>query len=536
MSGAGSNLTNAAALVHPAVRRRRIQDVLWRGLPVLAALALALYAGISVSKPNLPLTIGLIVGVLALITLMANPRLEVTVTILAVFLGCIDGPLKGFAGGGNATAVVRNVLVFGVVVGSLARLFSKRAPLRLPAMSAWVFAYVALVLVEALNPNTVGLLKILGGFRQQLEWIPFFFFGYALIHTRERMRKMFVLLALIALANGIVSTVQSRLSPQQVASWGPGYAERINGANGVSGTTFRSEGEGHVRPLALGSDIGFGGTVGVIALPGTLALLAAGYGRRKWIVPLLMIGALLAIATSLSRTAVLGGVFTLAAFGMFSLSAGKQILRPLMAMFAVMVLAIALVTALSSTGQESTFARYASISPENAAQTSTSYKEISLKQIPKVIAAEPFGFGLGVSGASASFGGKTNVTLEGHGFSNETQYNFVVNEVGLPGLVLWIALSLYLMYLAATRLHTVADIEVRIGLAAISAVLVGLMVMGFVGAFAAGTAGGPFFWFAVGVVAWWLAGPGRFQRPPEPEAEARARPPGARLPLTPRAV
>jgi hypothetical protein len=538
MSGDGPDLTNSAALVHPAVRWRRIQDLLWRGLPVLGALALALYFATSVAKPNLPLTIGFLLGLGALIVLMVSPRLELTVTFLAVFLGCIDGPIKGFLGGGNATAVVRNVLVFGVVLGALARLLSKHERVRLPPMSGWVITYVVLVLVQAFNPNTVGTLKILGGFRQQLEWLPFFFFGYVLIRSRDRMHKMFVLLGVIALLNGIVGTIQSRLSPSQVASWGPGYAERINGANGISGTTFRSEGEGHVRPLALGSDIGFGGGVGIIALPGTLALLAAGYGRggrrwRRWLVPLLMLGALLAIATSLSRTAVLGGVFTLFAFGLFSLSAGRQMLKPLFALFVVMVLAIGLVTALSSTGQESTFTRYASISPENAAGTSTSYKEVSLKQIPKVIAQDPFGFGLGVSGASASFGGKTNVTLEGHGFSNETQWNFVLNEVGLPGLVLFVALCLYLIFLAATRLHTVRDIDARMGLAAIAAVVTGLIITGFVGAFATGQAGGPFFWFAAGTFAWWLLGPGRFELPSESAAGV---PPGRSAPLPGRLV
>jgi hypothetical protein len=524
MSGADLHLAGPGA-VHPAVRRRRIEDLAWRGFTVLLAAALALAIAASVPKPNLAFTLALMVGAAGLVTLMVDSRLEVTVTILAVFLGCIDGPLKGFAGGGNATAVVRNVLVFAVVLGALARLGSSRKPIRFPAMSGWVVAFVALVLVEALNPNTLGTLKILGGFRQQLEWVPFFFFGYALIRSRERMRKMFLLLGIIALANGIVSAVQVRLSPAQVASWGPGYSERILGANGVSGTAFKSEGEGHVRPLALGSDIGFGGGVGVIALPGTLALMAYGFGRRKWVVPLLATGALLAVATSLSRTAVLGSVVTLVAFGGFSLSAGRQMIRPLLALLVVMILATGVVTALSSTEGESAFSRYASIAPETVGTTAPSYKEVSLKQIPNDIAHAPFGFGLGVSGAASSFGGHTTVTLEGHGFSSETQYNFVMNEVGLPGLALWVALTIYLMWMAATRLRTVEDIEIRIGLAAIAAVLAGLTIMGFAGAFMAGQGSGPYFWFAVGVLAYWLAGPGRFVGAPG-DSEESLRVPG----------
>ena len=349
MSGAGPAARSAAPAGHPLVGRRRIADLLTQLLVIGLAMALALELSFAVATPNLPLTFGLIAGIAGLATLIGNSRLEVTVTLLAIYLGCLDGPLKGFGGGGTLTALVRDVLVFAVVVGAVIRMLVRPEPIRMPAMSGWMFAFISLVLVEALNPNTEGILKTLGGYRQQLEWVPFFFFGYALVHTRDRMRKMFVILGAIALANGIVGAVQARLSPQQLASWGPGYAERVEGANGVSGTTFRSEGEGHVRPVALGSDIGFGGTVGVIALPGTLALLAARYKRRKWVIPLLATGALLAVATSLSRTSVLGAICTLFAFGLFSLSAGRQMIRPLAAMMVVMLLGVGVVTVLSST-------------------------------------------------------------------------------------------------------------------------------------------------------------------------------------------
>ena len=54
------------------------------------------------------------------------------------------------------------------------------------------------VIVEAFDPKTLGLLKVLGGFRQQLEWVPFFFFGYALIRTKRRFRQLFLVLGVIA--------------------------------------------------------------------------------------------------------------------------------------------------------------------------------------------------------------------------------------------------------------------------------------------------------------------------------------------------
>ncbi len=515
MNAALPHLAAPAGVRHPVVSRRRREDVLLRIAPALVALPIALFLAISWAKPSLVLTLAAVLGFVGLMTLIVNPRLEVTVTILAVYLGCLDGPLKGFSGGGNLVAVSRNVLITAVAIGALARLAAKREPIKLPALSGWVFTFIALVLVEAFNPNTIGFTKIAGGVRQQLEWIPFFFFGYALIRSKDRLRKMFLILGLIALANGIASTVETRLSPQQMASLGPGYSERILGTGGVSGTTFFSEGEGHVRPLALGSDIGFGGGVGLIALPGTLALLAfAGYRRRRWVAPLLCAGALLAVATSLSRTNVLGSIVTLVAFGGFSLSAGRQVIRPLLALLGLLLIATVIVTVLSSTEGSSAFSRYASIGPEKVATAAPSYKEISLKQIPNDVANDPFGFGLGTSGAASSFGGKTTVTLEGHGFSSETEYNFVMNEVGLPGLVFWVSFTLLLIWLGATRMTRLEDIETRVDLAAICAVIIGLTITGFAGAFSAGQGAGPFFWFAAGVCAYWFAGPGLASRAP----------------------
>ena len=91
-----------------------------------------------------------------------------------------------------------------------------------------------------------------------------------------------------------------------------------------------------------------------------------------------------------------------------------------------------------------------------------------------------------------------------------------MNEVGLPGLVFWVALTMLLIWLGATANARLEDLEIRVDLAAICAVIIGLTIMGFAGAFSESQAAGPFFWFAPGVCAYWLAGPG----PGEPCAQA----------------
>jgi len=478
----------------------------------LVALALALVIAVEVAHPSIPLTLGVVIGVVGILYLLVNPRLEVTVTILGVYLGCFDGPLKLFSGGGNATSAVRDGLIFAVGLGALLRHLAQTRHTKLPPLYGWVLGFVLIVLLEALNPNTSGTLKILGGFRQQLEWVPFFFFGYLLIRSRDRLRKLFIVLALIAAANAVVSAYQARLSPHQLAAWGPGYSEKVLGANGISGTTFASGGSGRVRPLGLGSDIGFGGAVGVIALPGALVLLATARPRKRWLYVLLCLAALLGVGVSLSRTDVLGAVVTLVAFAALSFSVGRRVAKPLAALIVILLLTIPLATVVTSTEGSAIFSRYSSIAGTQAASSSTGYKSVSLAQIPIDIGAAPFGFGLGTAGAASSFGGRTTVTLEGHGFSSETEFNFIMNELGLPGLLLWVSFSVYLGLLVVRRLGRVEDVESRLSLAAVFSVLAGLTVMGFAGAFSAGSAGGPYFWLAAGIAAYWLAAPARARR------------------------
>src|SRR5262249_38998127 len=153
--------------------------------------------------------------------LFTSKRLEVSVVILVLYLGLLEGPVKLGSGGGNAASATRDVLIFSVALGALLRLSFVRARIKLPPLSGWVIAFVALALAEAFNPKTAGLSKVLGGYRAQLEWVPFFFFGYALMRSKQRFRRLFLVLGVIALANGIVGTYQAGLGIEQLASWGP---------------------------------------------------------------------------------------------------------------------------------------------------------------------------------------------------------------------------------------------------------------------------------------------------------------------------
>ena len=92
--------------------------------------------------------------------------------------------------------------------------------------------------------------------------------------------------------------------------------------------------------------------------------------------------------------------------------------------------------------------------------------------------AEPFGFGLGNSGPVSGLGGRSTDLLEGHGLTSETQYNVLVKELGLPGLLLWPLLAGYVIFLIVTGIRRVRDPDLLICLAGALAMFLVLPIDG----------------------------------------------------------
>ena len=80
--------------------------------------------------------------------------------------------------------------------------------LTLPPLTGWVVAFVGVVLVQLANPGNGSWLHSVASLRQHLEFIPLFFIGYAVLRSTRRLRTLFLLLALLATVNGIVSSAQ----------------------------------------------------------------------------------------------------------------------------------------------------------------------------------------------------------------------------------------------------------------------------------------------------------------------------------------
>jgi hypothetical protein len=504
MSTPRVGLSSPSAGSHPVVLGRRIHDAFLLAIAGVVSAVLALAIAVVVPTHDYALVLGGLVGLLVVGVFVASPRLELTVPLLAFYLGCINGPVKLIVSGGTATSALQDVLVLAICLGILLRRIVSGRKLNLPPLSGWVIAWTAVVMLEAFNPRTLNALKVIAGFRQQLEWVPFFFFGYVLVRSKGRLRKLFLLLGVIALANGIVSTYQTQLGPAAVASWGPGYSFKLTGSDA---RVYRSEGESHVRPTGLGDESGGGGATGLVAIAGLLALLGTSR-RRRPVLLLLLFGAIAATATGLGRLEVVGSVLAIVGYTLLTASAGRQARRPLRALIVTFAIALPFLLIFVAAVGEGVFSRYASIAPSNVATSTTSYKEGELKEIPTEVKVSPFGFGLGTAGPAAGFAGTSTEDVEGHNVNAETTFNFIVKEVGLPGLVVWTGFVLTLLALAFRRVRQIADTELQVYLAAVFAPVFALFFMAFDGPVSQGEWAGPYLWLAGGIASYWLVGPG----------------------------
>lgn len=428
-----------------------------------------------------------------------SERYSLTLAVLLLYLGLLDGYVKLKTGSSTVT-LARDVLLYAIALGLVARSVIRREPIELPPLSGWVLVFIGIVVVQLFNPGSATVNHGLPAIRPHLEFIPLFLLGYLIVTTPSRLRGFLVLLCVVAAVNGVVSLIQYNLTPDQLAAWGPGYAERINGTGGVSGRTFVDAAGGkHTRPFGLAGDAGQGGLFGLLALPGCLALLA-GAARRKTlllVVPLAA-GVGLAIITSQTRTIVIGAFLALLAY--IALTVISRRLVPAIAsvvLVGLLVLGIGEFIGHSSQASGAT-SRLGSITPGKVVATTAQERGGSIAAGPKLAVRFPFGAGLGTVGPATGYGQHSRQ------LNGETEFNFLIVELGLPGLLFLLCFQFRILRLAMTRIRRIADNEVRTLLAAVAAPLFAMVAVYFSGVVTAGSPGSPYLWTASGVLVFWL--------------------------------
>jgi hypothetical protein len=441
------------------------------------------------------LSVGAVMFAVAAGWLFRTRRTDLALAIVVAYLGLLDGFLKLMTGSSTVT-LGRDALLYAVVLGVLIRRLAQRDSSPLPPLTPWVIGWTALVVVQVLNPSSGPVLHRVASLRQDLEFVPIFFLGYGVVQSRTRLRSLLMLLLAVGAVNGAVGLYQSTLSPDQLASWGSGYSNLVHGTNGAPRTAIGADGKPIVRPPALGGDMGFGGALGIIALPAGFALLLL---RRRSQAETMLTGALLSLATigvisSESRSSIVSGSVALLAF-VAMLAASKEARKVLIG-FAVF--AVVLVVALSSVSSNS-LARYKTISPSNLAGTVGQSRAGTTALIPRYLVRFPFGAGIGSSGPAYGSYGSAQNTVDG-----ESEITFLIAEVGVPGLLLMFALQARIIVASVRKLGSMVDTELRIMLVAVLAPLFGFLSNWYVGINTTSSPNAPYMWGAFGILAYWL--------------------------------
>lgn len=492
-----------------ATRRRASRA----GDPALAAVAFAGAAGcviltVALASGQLsgrgPAALAVAAFLLVGLWCLTHRRVDHTLVALALYLGLLDGYVKLRTGSSTVT-LARDALVIAIAAGALLRGAQTRQRIFLPPLGGFVLAFSGVVLIELANPDARGVTGSLAGVRQHLEFVPLFFLGYAVIRTKAQLQMLLLLLVFCASLGGVVSLVQSGLTPDQLADWGPGYRERVIGTGVFLGAGRRASdafGNGTVRPFGLGGDAGSGAVFGALALPALIALLMAAKGRARAAAILLSVGIALALATSGSRSALILALVSLMAFGITA-AASKSSLRTIAGLSIATILIYVAFDQLSGTNAATQ--RSGAIISSSALSTYDDERGDSLAKFDEYVREYPFGAGMGRGGPAGGFGGgAAESSSPGPKLNYETGWNFYVLELGLMGLAVYLLLHFRLCSLAIRTIRRIPDDATRLYLAALAGPIFGLLAQNFSGPPSVSVPSGPYLWLVAGLLSYWL--------------------------------
>jgi hypothetical protein len=132
--------------------------------------------------------------------------------------------------------------------------------------------------------------------------------------------------------------------------------------------------------------------------------------------------------------------------------------------------------------------------------TTVDYRGGTLALIPDYASRFPLGKGLGQVGPATGFATKFD---RANAVNGESQFTFLLVELGVAGLLIFGALQVRLLTLA-TRLRRIGDPRLRLLLAGCIAPMFAVAVSWIAGPVSATSPTAPYFWFTAGILAFWL--------------------------------
>ena len=109
-----------------------------------------------VQAPSLGLALGVSAGVALTVWMFLSENMDRPIVVFLLYLGLLDGLLK-LRTNSTAVTLVRDVLLYAILLGFLARAALRRQRLRPPPLTGWILAFVIVVIVQLANPADQGL-------------------------------------------------------------------------------------------------------------------------------------------------------------------------------------------------------------------------------------------------------------------------------------------------------------------------------------------------------------------------------------------
>ena len=238
----------------------------------------------------------------------------------------------------------------------------------------------------------------------------------------------------------------------------------------------------------------------MLGIPAAIALLGPLRRRRlrgTLLVGLLAVGTVLAVVTSQGRGAILATFAALFAYVGLSV-VSKRLIPTLGGLVVGCAIAFLVITLVSGSASSGELSRYSTITPGNVLSTASSSRGFSIAEAPKYAVEYPFGAGLGSVGPASGVGRQVQ------NFDGETQFTYLILEVGIVGLVVLCAFHIRLLLLSMRRIRKFVDPEIRAMLAALAAPLFGILALYFGGPTTTSSPLAPYLWFVAGTLAYWF--------------------------------
>jgi hypothetical protein len=407
----------------------------------------------------------------------------------------MDGTIRGLFDSNPLTVLARDIIIFTILLGwGVRRLQTReRDPIRVPPGTVLVILFMIDCLLQVANPDSLGLLTCIGGFKMHLGYLPLLFIGYDVFRRREQIRPLLLFLTLATLIIGMVSVVQYQRGPAWTYAHFPGskqvISQNLNDIQATSDnqvTTFKPPGT-----TTFGGGVGeFIGTI----LPLTFALVLLSKSRRFSPTQRLALGGcifafIVMLFFNSVRSALVDAVIGCVFCGIFA--GGKIAGRATLAGIFCLLIGIIGFNYANSTSNGHATARFATtFSDPNQALHAD--RKTFFDQFGYLVTNAPFGVGIGrVGGASQLNSGPE---AKQNSIFCEAYLGNMIAETGIPGALLIFCIAIFYLYCGYTNIRALRDEDDKLLASGILAVLAVMFANFFVSPVLLGIPDGPLFW------------------------------------------